>query len=163
MTKKELTLTSDEIGLCTKSKDGRVISKNEACSTFCNNCVGNKCTDGCMKLYQFETKENSLQEGINLFRNSEINGHALDVAMIFDGVNLTSLLYPLERKYGKEIEELKTFKLSPRETQVVEQLIRGKTNSEIAKSLFISTVTLKTHLNNIYKKLPPSYRQRFSR
>ena len=116
-----------------------------------------------MKLYQYDIKADSLQEGINLFRNSEINGHSLDVAMIYDGETLTSLLYPLEKKYGSEIEELKAFKLSPRETEVVELLIRGKTNAEIAKTLFISTVTLKTHLNNIYKKLPPTYRQRFSR
>jgi len=32
--------------------------------------------------------------------------------------------------------------------------LEGKSNSEIVKLLFISKSTLRTHLNNIYKKIP---------
>jgi ATP/maltotriose-dependent transcriptional regulator MalT len=43
--------------------------------------------------------------------------------------------------------------LSPRETEVMEHLKQGKKNAEIAASLFISTGTVKRHLDHIYDKL----------
>ena len=43
--------------------------------------------------------------------------------------------------------------LSERELEVLELLALGKTNKEIAKSLFLATGTVKKHLNNIYSKL----------
>ena len=163
MAKKQNSTLTEEIGLCTKSKDGHVIQKNQSCNAFCKNGTGKKCENGCMELYQFNLKAEALQEGISLYKNSEINGHSLDVAVIFDGTHLTSMLYPLERKYEKEMEAIESYHLSRREKQVVELLIRGKSNAQIAKQLLISTVTLKTHLNNIYKKLPKSFRNRLAR
>ena len=43
--------------------------------------------------------------------------------------------------------------LSRRETEVVEQLVLGKTNKEIADTLFVTEKTIKFHLTNIYKKM----------
>jgi LuxR family transcriptional regulator, maltose regulon positive regulatory protein len=43
--------------------------------------------------------------------------------------------------------------LSPSEARVLERLIAGLTNREIAKELFISPNTLKTHIRRIYAKL----------
>ena len=43
--------------------------------------------------------------------------------------------------------------LSIREMEVLKYLREGRTNVEIAKSLFISINTVKTHLLNIYTKL----------
>lgn len=45
------------------------------------------------------------------------------------------------------------FSLSPRELQIVTQLHRGETLKILARSLFISEATLKTHLSSIYRKL----------
>ncbi|MFX4294001.1 response regulator [Streptomyces bohaiensis] len=42
--------------------------------------------------------------------------------------------------------------LSPREVQVLEQVARGESNREIARGLFISEATVKTHLTHIYGK-----------
>ncbi len=42
--------------------------------------------------------------------------------------------------------------LSQRELEVLTSLIRGKGNHDMAKELFISENTLKTHLKNIYQK-----------
>lgn len=43
--------------------------------------------------------------------------------------------------------------ISPRERDVIELLIQGLSNPEIAKALFLSENTIKTHIKNIYKKV----------
>jgi DNA-binding NarL/FixJ family response regulator len=43
--------------------------------------------------------------------------------------------------------------LSPRETEVLEQLARGRSNAEIAADLHISTETVKSHVAEVLRKL----------
>jgi DNA-binding CsgD family transcriptional regulator len=43
--------------------------------------------------------------------------------------------------------------LSAREKEVAAQILAGKSNKEIAESLYIELSTVKTHINNIYKIL----------
>ncbi len=43
--------------------------------------------------------------------------------------------------------------LSPREIEILQRLSTGATNRELAKALFISEATVKTHLVHIYDKL----------
>jgi two-component system, NarL family, nitrate/nitrite response regulator NarL len=43
--------------------------------------------------------------------------------------------------------------LSPRETQILERIVRGESNREIATSLGISESTVKVHIGNILKKI----------
>lgn len=45
------------------------------------------------------------------------------------------------------------FDLSPAEVKILEQVIDGKTNNEIAEAVFLSPWTVKTHIKNIYKKM----------
>lgn len=43
--------------------------------------------------------------------------------------------------------------LTPRECQVLDLLVSGKTNDELAKTLGISPNTVKTHLSRLFEKL----------
>ncbi len=43
--------------------------------------------------------------------------------------------------------------LSKRENEIVKYLLSGYTSGGIAKELFISLPTVKTHISNIYRKL----------
>jgi LuxR family transcriptional regulator, maltose regulon positive regulatory protein len=42
---------------------------------------------------------------------------------------------------------------SERELEVLALIVAGKSNQEIASTLFVSTSTVKTHINNLYRKL----------
>ena len=46
-----------------------------------------------------------------------------------------------------------TNKLSKRESEVLAEMTKGKTNKEIAESLFVSEKTIKTHVSHILNKL----------
>jgi len=43
--------------------------------------------------------------------------------------------------------------LSERELEVLQLIAAGKTNRRIARELFVSVGTIKTHINNLYRKL----------
>ncbi len=43
--------------------------------------------------------------------------------------------------------------LTPRDTEVLEQLRMGRTNAEIALALHVGVETVRTHARNIYRKL----------
>jgi len=50
-------------------------------------------------------------------------------------------------------ECLTAFQITPREKEIIEQLLGGKTNQELADALFISVKTVENHLYNIYQKM----------
>lgn len=51
-----------------------------------------------------------------------------------------------------EIEEAHQNKLTSREQQVLKLISSGKKNQEIADELYVDISTIKSHINNIYKK-----------
>jgi two-component system NarL family response regulator len=53
----------------------------------------------------------------------------------------------------KLAERMGTKELTPREFDVLEQIVRGKSNKEIATELTISEATVKTHINSLLSKL----------
>lgn len=54
---------------------------------------------------------------------------------------------------AKKVKLYQTYSLTPREREIVEQLCQGKTNQQIADSLFISLQTVKDHTHRIYSKI----------
>ena len=53
----------------------------------------------------------------------------------------------------KLAERMSTEELTPRESDVLEQIVHGKSNKEIAAELDISEATVKTHINSLLGKL----------
>lgn len=53
---------------------------------------------------------------------------------------------------------LPVFSLSQRENEILDLILEGKTNLEMANTLYVSDHTIKTHIHNIYSKLAISSR-----
>ena len=53
----------------------------------------------------------------------------------------------------RSMEEQEDIKLTSREIEVLEQLSKGLSYQLIADNLFLSTGTVRKHIENIYKKL----------
>lgn len=50
-------------------------------------------------------------------------------------------------------QKLERFGLTRREVEILHLLARGRTNKEIAADLYISPLTVRTHLEHVYEKL----------
>ena len=62
-------------------------------------------------------------------------------------------------KHRYEVEPLKRrYSLTPREAEVLELLVEGRTNKSIGSNLHISEVTAKKHVQSIMSKLDSCYR-----
>jgi DNA-binding CsgD family transcriptional regulator len=66
------------------------------------------------------------------------------------------LRYPIAAPLGSDdisAEFLTKYGITERERELILKVMQGKSNADIARELFISLPTVKTHLHNIYKKI----------
>ena len=59
----------------------------------------------------------------------------------------------LQARLASDLREPGPEPLTPREREIVRNVALGLRNAEVAKRLFISEDTVKTHLNNVFQKL----------
>ena len=62
------------------------------------------------------------------------------------------LFYTIQKSKQVKMRDASN-KLTAQEQKIVDCILEDKTNKEIAATLFISVSTVKTHINNLYKKL----------
>jgi ribosomal protein L25 (general stress protein Ctc) len=145
-----------KLGICIKNQDKTVISQNEICKQCCGDMLGKVCDFGCMKDYQ-TNQPRSFSDGMTLMKNAENHLGKSDTVVINDGETITTIIYPKlnqAENINLDLKELENCNLTKSENYILELILSGKRNKEICKILFISEATLKTHLNNIYKKIP---------
>lgn len=144
-----------QLGLCKKNSDRKVIFQDEMCLSICGNVTGQVCDKGCMAAYV-------PIQGMTLVKNSSVENSIVDAVVINDGNSITTLLYSntkTQEELQADEKKLSSYGLSKSEIVIFLLVMEGKKNSQIQKDLFISKATLKTHINNIYKKLPENYQQ----
>nr|BFD59776.1 hypothetical protein CKG001_18830 [Bdellovibrio sp. CKG001]BFD63193.1 hypothetical protein BdHM001_18740 [Bdellovibrio sp. HM001]BFD67045.1 hypothetical protein HAGR004_20670 [Bdellovibrio sp. HAGR004] len=150
-----------KLGLCVKDQEKRVLFQNDNSIRTCGNMMGQQCSKTCMTLYRTIEECSAISEGMKLFKATEIEGHKVDALIVNDGDKITTMLYPLdesEEKFQKQEAYFRERGLTKSEIRIMQMVLQGMTNAAISEKLFISKATLKTHLNNIYKKLPASMR-----
>lgn len=151
---------SESVGICIKDKSSKVIYQNDLCKMHCGNMNQEICTKGCMIGHQRELPE-SLKQGIRTkgLINSDIG--IIDSIVIEDSQTITTLFYDIDFK-NKIIEQdllsLEKSSLTKSETIILKEILAGKSKNDISKKLFISLSTVKSHINNLYKKLPERWK-----
>lgn len=151
-----------KVGFCTKNLKREVISLNGVCEKICGGMQGQVCTKGCMAAYPEVEECAELSEGMSYHKNILIDEHKVDAVVVNDGEQILTMIYPLEddqEKLRRQEIYLRERGLTRSEVRIMQLVLLGYTNTKIAEQLFISKATLKTHLNNIYKKLPAGFRQ----
>jgi len=103
---------------------------------------------------------NTFNDGNKKITIIEINKISKPNYMLIFGISLTvlSILLFSFDYLSKKQNHAKSQTLTNKETEIFELIKQGKTNKEIALELFISVSTVKTHINNIFKKMNISNR-----
>lgn len=94
----------------------------------------------------------------SLFTRDHTNEFLLLIAaagLIALGIYLSRILSRQKQEEAilLDKQKAKELNLSRRETEVLQEMATGKSNKEIAESLFISESTIKTHVSNLLFKL----------
>ncbi len=58
-----------------------------------------------------------------------------------------------QNKQKEKLKKIDTFNLTPKEKEVTQMILDKKKNQEIANAIYVELSTIKTHINNIYKKV----------
>lgn len=58
-----------------------------------------------------------------------------------------------QNKHKEKLKKIDTFNLTTKEKEVTLMILKKKKNQDIADEMFVELSTIKTHINNIYKKV----------
>ncbi|MCL6267841.1 response regulator transcription factor [Flagellimonas myxillae] len=108
---------------------------------------------------QFEAEINADQQLANFGSSRDWNWNQLLGLFLLLSLGLNLFLLVRQKSKGKKMKEELLQKLTPQEQKIVQHILEDKSNKEIASDLFISHSTIKTHINNLYKKLEVTSRQ----
>lgn len=150
-------------GCCLRSlADGRVLERNKASYALCGDDAACEGSEVCRGLYKSYVECLPVNSGVSVHKNVEFNANrSVDIVFMAENEGVHTLV--IERASIEESESVKksfleSYGLTKSEIKIMLEVFSGKRNQDIANLLFISKATLKTHLNNIYKKLPESLR-----
>lgn len=115
--------------------------------------ITNTAFDAVIRAY-FEQESEKLPIVLNLFHSPLPHGSSEMHLSLFENKPqlMAKIQHAIELKRQENAESLEE-ELSPREKLVLKHVALGKTNKEIADSMFISTHTVISHRKNITKKL----------
>ena len=136
------------IAKCRRRKGGTVAGQNARSIELCGKRKGRACTDGCAEFFQCSEVDRPI-----LRRHKLIGRFFFDILAFRDGEDILTFLFPVGNDAEETRNVLKNTRLTPREREISELILRGFTNQQIRKKLFISHATLKTHINRVYRKL----------
>lgn len=144
----------DELIYCVKDESTKVLYQNDACIKLCSDLEGQPCSKNCMHYYSKQTASNKDKSGFHFFEKKSIEGKNFDIAILKKPGLIVSYLHPSQDGGESSKKLIETPTLTKREREILSlRLEKGLTLKEISEKLFISKATLKTHVNNINKKL----------
>ena len=94
-------------------------------------------------------KDTPIEEVVKALKDVKKGGSPITPSIARKVMNMVSGF----KKKETTKEEIIPFDLSQAELRILEQVIEGKSNKEIAEAVYLSPWTVKTHIKNIYKKM----------
>jgi LuxR family maltose regulon positive regulatory protein len=117
-----------------------------------------------------EMSEELFRKAFSMFRSSGIISPVIEMAPVLAEVLQAEFLDPADTYFLEQILKPYDFilddaivDLTRREQQILDGIVQGLTNKEIAAELFISDKTVKRHANGLYKKLGVNGRRQAAR
>ncbi len=146
------SLEEGDMLICIKDNNKLVLKQNDGSKKLCGNREGQPCCTGCMEIFARDKNQQWENWGSRTYKNCLLHDNYFNVTLICSDQHLVTILQPLESKQLVAAEYYREMDLSKRETEVLSQVIAGLNNSAICQKFSISHSTLRTHLNNIYRK-----------
>jgi len=144
------------MAVCIKDVNKTVLKQNNKCINLCGQLENKVCNDHCMAIYNADNNQQWNKWGNRSYPNSYLHDDYFDVTLLCSEQHVTTILQPLKQKHTDAIAYYSTMGLSKREMQVISKAIADLSNEEICNQLSISKPTLRSHLNNIYRKVAES-------
>jgi DNA-binding CsgD family transcriptional regulator len=149
----------ETIGICVKDSYRRIHFQNRRCIEICGQLAGEVCVKTCMR--QFVDGP----EGVNIALGTHVDlciladdglggAQLVDAVVINDGRSIVTVLSSVPERIVKARAAVSECKLTSAQQRVFDLVLQGCSNQEIAKTLFISIPTVRTHLTRIYQKVP---------
>lgn len=137
-----------QLGWCEKDLYQRILKQDRRCIQWCGRRTGQVCSDGCMQAPLIQS------HGTQVKRVTTPHGQVVDAVILRNAECLVTVLNPWPTGKWDESALPGTQELTARESQILALIQRGASNRAIQLELRIRPSTLKTHLNNLYRKLP---------
>jgi DNA-binding CsgD family transcriptional regulator len=102
---------------------------------------------------------NEIPDGMHTAKVPNTMSQDLDMMFLKSSGELVTFFQSKKDMAHYYLEQMKKYKLSDREEEILTYVLSGITRKEILVKLDIEMSTLKTHLNNLYKKLPAHWAQ----
>jgi DNA-binding CsgD family transcriptional regulator len=128
--------------------------QNLVCENICGQLVGKVCDKGCVVKYQSGDDALIRTSDFKLFSNVQIDEHLIDCVIFENADQVITLLSDIEPHTKKQLGLLDEFKLTFTEKKIFRGYLEGFTVAQLAENNFISVSTIKTHINNVFKKIP---------
>lgn len=145
---------AQKLGICHRNLQGVVDQQNEVVVDYCGSREGEVCENTCSQKLREKFTAAEIEKGqlfhLGICRFSQGTGELV----VLKGDDGWKTYFQTSKLTAAEIEKLvNEDTLSPREGEIAKLIIAGFSNNEVASQLFISKPTVRTHLNNIYKKI----------
>lgn len=142
------------MGVCLKTPNQIVEYQNDVCKRVCGKKDGKKCEDGCMKGFRRAKVDADFEKGIVFLNQIDSDGKKIDAVVVNDGRSILTVFLECEKSKSKLIAKLERYGLTDSEKKILNLVMMGFSNRKISGDFCVSLQTIRTHLNNIYKKIP---------
>lgn len=149
-------------GLITLDSSLNVMFANEPAREMCSEIIGSSPTVSVRNLVDMIDSQHyikSLTPGSCIYfiaQQYKIKVMTIEVHGTYNAVETSYMIYIAKedrKNLNSYLKARNEFHLTNRELEVVDLILKGLSNKEIADKLFISNYTVKNHIENIFKKM----------